>query len=161
MPNLRDALSYDPDPGILRWKICSAYHVKVGDIAGHFDGRHRRLGFAGKFYYAHRVAWFLHYGKWPRRQIDHINENKDDNRLSNLRLATNRQNARNRGKQKNNKSGFKGVCWMKQSKRWVAQICVDGTQTYLGLFDTPEEAHAVYCIAAEKHHGEFANTGVS
>lgn len=92
-----------------------------------------------------------------REQVDHINGDSSDNRLENLRLATNTQNARNRGKSKHNTSGYKGVFWHKATNKWTAQIGVDRKRIYLGIFDTPELAHRAYCEAAKVYHGEFAN----
>jgi hypothetical protein len=90
---------------------------------------------------------------------DHINGNPLDNRRANLRLATNTENMRNRGKYRTNTSGYKGVDWRRGAGKWRAVIKVNGKQIYLGLFTTPELAHAAYCEAAKKYHGEFANTG--
>lgn len=89
-------------------------------------------------------------------QVDHINGDSLDNRRLNLRVATNAQNNRNRGVSKNNTSGFKGVCWDGQTKKWVAHIETDGRQKKLGRFDTPKAAHAAYCSAAKELHQDFA-----
>jgi AP2 domain len=103
----------------------------------------------------HREILGLGFG--DRRKADHIKvgdtlNNQDDN----LRIATNAQNMWNSGKRKNNKSGFKGVWWSKVSSKWTAQIRVGEKKIHLGLFDTAESAHAAYCDAALKYHGEFA-----
>jgi len=90
---------------------------------------------------------------------DHINRAKTDNRRSNLRVATKADNMRNKGLQKNNKVGYKGVCFRKdgsRQKRWVAQISFNGKVIQLGLFATPEEAAKRYDEAAREYHGEFA-----
>lgn len=118
---------------------------------------YRRVCFNGKRPLAHRLAWFLYYGEWPTDQIDHINGNKDDNRISNLRLASDFQNMWNRGKPQNNTSGFKGVSWHKQRQKWIALIGVNGVLKYLGYFEDLEKAAAAYQTAAIKYHGEFAN----
>ncbi len=91
-------------------------------------------------------------------QVDHINRDGLDNRRANLRLCTHNENQHNRSKQANNTSGYKGVSWCKRNKRWGARIVVDGASYRLGLFDTPEEAHAAYCRAAAFLHGEFARS---
>lgn len=91
--------------------------------------------------------------------VDHIDGNRLDNRRANLRVATKSENGRNRGRQRNNTSGFKGVTWEKERGKWVAAIMVGGKQAKLGRFDTPEEAYAAYCTAARELHGKFANTG--
>lgn len=105
---------------------------------------------------AHRWAWKLMTGEWPAGQIDHINGVRDDNRWSNLRLATPAQNAQNCGKRAENKSGFKGVSWDKTAEKWVAQISINGKSKRIGRFKTPEEAHAAYVAAAKALYGEFA-----
>lgn len=94
------------------------------------------------------------------RTGDHINTDGStlDNRRKNLRIATNQEQQRNKRRQSNNTSGFKGVHLHAQSGKWRASIGVDGGYKSLGLFVTPEEAHAAYCAAAKKYHGEFART---
>lgn len=92
------------------------------------------------------------------RQVDHVNCMKLDNRRINLRVCTIAENQRNRGKNKNNKSGFKGVTYFKFAKLWKAQICINRETLFLGYFKNPEDAHRAYCEAAAKHHGEFAKT---
>lgn len=92
-------------------------------------------------------------------QVDHINGDKLDNRRRNLRLANSSNNLSNVGKRKNNTSGFKGVYYNRKAKAWVASIKLMGRSIFLGNFDTPEKAHAAYCEAAKKYHGEFANFG--
>lgn len=104
----------------------------------------------------HRLAWFLHYGEWPTCQVDHINGDRHDNRISNLRLASSSENQRNRKRPKNNTSGYKGVSWIEHYQMWQATIKFDGKNKYLGRFDTPEEASDAYNKAALRHHGEFA-----
>jgi hypothetical protein len=88
--------------------------------------------------------------------VDHINGDGLDNRRSNLRLATKAQNQRNQRLRRDNKSGFKGVCWDNRAKKWRALIRFNGKQKTLGYFDTPEEAYEAYCAAAIELHGEFA-----
>lgn len=105
---------------------------------------------------AHRVIWKLVTGEDPNHlQVDHLDGDRTNNAWHNLRLATNTDNGFNRGRQSNNKSGFKGVSLHVQG-RWVARIRSRGVDKHIGLFDTPEEAHAAYVEAAERLHGEFA-----
>ena len=91
------------------------------------------------------------------KDIDHINGDKLDNRYSNLRLCEKHENLKNRGKNKNNTSGFKGVTWNKIAKKWMAQIMVEGKYKYLGVFADKEEAARAYNEAAVKLHNQFAN----
>lgn len=86
---------------------------------------------------------------------DHVNGDKLDNRRENLRIASNSENQRNRGKPSNNTSSYKGVSWHRSAGKWQAQIMVNGKSMYLGLFTTPEAAHEAYTATAEKLHGEF------
>lgn len=88
--------------------------------------------------------------------VDHINGNTLDNRKSNLRICTMAQNSFNRSKQHDNTSGFKGVWYRKDTKKWAAEIRANGKKQRLGCFATPEEAYAAYCKAAKELHGEFA-----
>lgn len=112
----------------------------------------------GKQYRAHRVIWIMIHGSLDiKAYIDHINCDAWDNRLANLRIATKGQNGYNRGMNKNNTTGFKGV-FRTESGKFFSHIGSKGKYRYLGTFDTPEEAHAVYCAAAEELHGEFART---
>jgi hypothetical protein len=95
-------------------------------------------------------------GATKGQQIDHKNGDTLDNRRSELRFATNHQNAMNSKLRKNNKSGFKGVSYSASENRWIANICLHGKCKYLGGFDTREEAHAAYMRAAIEAAGEFA-----
>lgn len=89
--------------------------------------------------------------------VDHINGNKLDNRKSNLRVCTNQENTMNRGKNKNNSSGYKGVYFNKQNQKFRAEIWIDRKKKFLGHFDNPEDGHEAYKKAAVKLHGEFAH----
>lgn len=94
----------------------------------------------------------------PAIKVDHIDGNTLNNCKSNLRLATNAENLRNRGKTKSNTSGYKGVTWNKSRKKWVAQIKINYKNIGLGYYDTKEEAAEVYKKAAKQYHKEFAKT---
>ncbi len=110
----------------------------------------------GKRYYLHRLVWAHQTGAWPSGEIDHIDGNKTNNKICNLREASRCENMRNIPISTSNKSGFKGVSWDKGKCRWVAQISIDGKGKRLGRFKTAVEAHKAYVVAAEKYHGEFA-----
>lgn len=123
------------------------------------DGSGYRQGrIFGKAFRAHRVAWAITHGEWPSYEIDHINGDRSDNRINNLREASRMENARNRGANINSPSGLKGVSWSKSSGKWRARITAGGPENNLGFFDTAEDAHAAYCVAANKLHREFART---
>jgi hypothetical protein len=98
-----------------------------------------------------------HHGRWPTNHIDPINGIRDDNRIENLREATNAQNGANQGKPSTNTSGYKGVHWDKCNKKWVAQIRVNRKATHLGYFTNIEDAAATYQAAARQYFGEFAH----
>ena len=159
MEELRAMLDYDPETGVFTWKVKVRAHTVVGKEAGtpHSEG-YRHIKIKGVPYFAHRLAWYYAYGVEPKEQIDHINGIKTDNRIGNLREASNQQNNRNVGKRKNNKTGYKGVCWNKEKKKFRASCSVNGKTLYLGYYDTSEEAHASYVAFAREHHGDFAKT---
>lgn len=105
---------------------------------------------------AHDLVWLYVHGRWPEDQIDHINMIPDDNRLKNLREATNAQNGANRRKHRDNTSGFKGVTWSAERKKWVASIGVNNKSIALGRYAKIEDAVAAYAEAARRYHGDFA-----
>lgn len=109
-------------------------------------------------YFAHRVLWMLAYGEWPAVDIDHINGDRSDNRLTNLRSVSRIENGRNQGIPRNNKSGVMGVCWSERNAKWKAQIRVGGDQKHLGFF--PDIAAAAAARkAAEIEFGFHPNHG--
>ena len=138
---LGEVLNYDKETGVFTWKVSPRNRTLPGDIAGRkntngylivtVDQQTVRL---------HRVAWALTHGRWPEADIDHINGVRDDNRLDNLREATRGQNCQNTGRRTDNSSGVKGVHLRKDTGKYSASIMVDGKTSYLGSFDTLEEA---------------------
>jgi len=106
----------------------------------------------------HRIIFLYHHGYLPK-YIDHINGDKADNRIENLRDVTHCQNMMNIKKYSLNTSGYKGVSFHKRSQKWVAQIKFNKKHLYLGLFDQPEKAYEAYCFKAKELHGEYANLG--
>lgn len=148
-------LDYDTETGIFRWRIKRSGRC-VGEIAGSINGKgYSTLMINGVKFQAHRLAWLHANGCLPS-QLDHINGVKTDNRLCNLRPATTSQNRMNVGRAKNNTTGFKGVTARCDKKRFQARIKINGKPTWLGTFNTAEEAHKAYCKAAKHLHGEFA-----
>jgi hypothetical protein len=151
---LRELLDYDADTGRFVWRVKRTAQFPVGSVAGHVGAQgYRCITIDRRFYQAHRLVWLHVHGVWPVAQIDHRNGIRDDNRICNLREATNTFNCQNRrGPRKNGTSGFLGVSWYKASCKWMASIRVNGTQIHLGYFSTPEEAHAAYLSAKRLHH---------
>jgi len=141
--------------GELYWKNC-LYKAYNGKKAGgiHQTG-YWRLKINKKSYQAHRVIFAMHHGHMPK-QIDHIDGNKSNNKIENLREATPSQNGWNRFLQKNNKSGIKGISWRKDCNRWLAQVRVNYKIFYLGLFEDVEKAKIALSEFRSKHHGNFA-----
>lgn len=151
---LRELLHYDPETGIFTWRVSAANSVKVGDVAGCSNGNgYLRLRLQSRLYHAHRLAWLYVYGEWPKGQIDHINRDRSDNRISNLREVTNKQNAQNSSKPSNNTSGHPGVYWYKQSSKWQAKITHNQKHIHLGCFATIEDAIAARKAGELKYWG--------
>ena len=144
--------------GVLYWKISRARNkIKPGDIAG---SRMKKNGYLyisinNKLYRSHRLIFLMHYGYMPE-YIDHIDNNRTNNRIENLRHATASENQYNRRISRNNTSGIKGISWSNSSKRWKAQVMHEGVTTYLGSFTSLEKASEVLKKAREELHGEFA-----
>lgn len=175
---LRELLRYDQDTGLMFWKerpnemfeggaypssrLAKTWNTKYSGKqaftatkeGGYFVGR-----ILGKSYLAHRVVWALHYGEWPEIGIDHKNGNTTDNRIENLRLASQSENNMNTKRRSDNRSGVKGVFWSKLSKKWCAQIAINGRGKHLGYYTDIDDAAEVYKRAAEKYFGEFYNLG--
>ena len=131
---LEACIKYDPLSGDLTWKT-SGRGVKIGKRLGSPDGRgYVQLMFNRKKLMAHRLAWFLHYGKWPKAQIDHINGIRDDNRIENLRDVTQTENMRNAKLYATNKSGVNGIALKKCGRYQVTLYTDDGViNAYTGF----------------------------
>jgi hypothetical protein len=154
---LRELLHYDPETGVFTWLKRAARRVRVGDVAGCVaQSGYRLLKADGRLYRSHRLAWLWMTGEWPPCEIDHINGDKPDNRWANLRLATRSQNQANQGRTVTNTSGYKGVSWNAKSRKWRAQIRVNGRDSDLGYFASAADAHEAYVVAAKHHFGSFA-----
>lgn len=132
---------FDYRNGELYWKVDrfsgnGRKHISAGDLAGGVDitTGYRRIGVNGVSYKAHRLIWLYHYGKMPIAQLDHINHDKLDNKLENLREVTQLENNHNRTQNDNNTSGFTGVNWSKQRGKWCARIRITGKRKHLGYF---------------------------
>lgn len=151
---LKELLSYDPETGLFINLTQRRPQAKIGSVAGckHYSG-YIHIKIDNKKYMAHRLAWLYVYGEMPKKELDHINEIKDDNRIVNLRLATHKENGQNVSSPRiDNNSGFRGVSWDKKAKKWCAQIGINGKYKNLGYFVTPEEAYEAYLKAKRKIH---------
>lgn len=153
---VKDAFSYDPLTGVLRWKRCRAHQISPGTVAGSPSRGYIRVKMGERSVLAHRIAWALHYDEWPPADIDHINGIKSDNRIENLRCALRSENVANAGARRTSKTGVRGVYKISDCDRYRACISRDGVRHDLGLFKTIEGAAAAYSIAARKLFGEFA-----
>ena len=150
---LKELVAYDPETGIFTRLVRTANSTRVGDIAGGVMAiGYRIIKIDGRPYRAHRLAWLYMTGDWPVDGMDHINGARDDNRISNLREATQTQNGQNQAIHCNNKCGFMGVDWHRASGKWRSQIGFEGRLKHLGLFDSPDDAHAAYVAAKAEMH---------
>lgn len=152
---VRLKLDYDPETGILRWRHNRHSLDGKANIAGCVvTGGYRMIGFGGKRYMEHRIVWLHVYGEWPGdRDIDHINGDRCDNRIANLRLADRSHNNANRGVDVRNMIGLKGV--ERTNSKWRARIHKGGRRFELGVYSTPEAANAAYEEAAVRLYGAF------
>ena len=138
---LRELLHYDQETGIFTRKVSTSNRVKVGAVAGCPGGYgYLLISVHSRLYQAHRLAWLYMYGEWPKGQIDHLNRNRSDNRIANLRDVTQKQNLQNRSKSSTNTSGHPGVVWHKRISKWLAYIKHNYKQIHLGYFSILEEA---------------------
>jgi hypothetical protein len=160
---LRQLVDYDPDLGTLTWKPRDGNACFNSKLAGKpafaqpSDGYLiGRLG--GKNYKSHRVAWAIFHGTWPDGQIDHINGDRSDNRIANLRCVANAVNSKNQKKRSTNKSGEPCVNWFARDQKWWVKITADGHQKHIGYFDTIRDAVSAR-NAAWKEHGFHENHG--
>jgi hypothetical protein len=158
---LRSFLDYNPETGIFTWRKAIGRGISramAGDVAGFKNWYgYTLICINRKRYRAHRLAYEFINGPIDEHfEIDHINGIREDNRITNLRLATRQQNSANSRIANTNKSGMKGVHRHSNGRHWVAQIMVGQKGIHLGLFKSAEAAHSAYITAAKKYFGEFA-----
>lgn len=155
---LKSLLTYNEETGYFYWKNLVGYRSKVaGKKAGTLNARgYIAINISSRPMLAHRLAWLYMHGEWPSLQIDHINGVRTDNRIANLRLATRYENMRNIKRKSTNKSGYKGVSWSAECKKWRACIVHQGKTVHLGVFTEKDAAYEAYCNAASQFYGPFA-----
>ena len=155
----RERFYYIPETGILTNRIGRSSRSKAGDVPGYIGRNgYQQIYVDGKIYYAHRLIWLHVHGAFPPEQIDHINGDRTDNRIENLRAVNNQENHRNERKSKNNTSGATGVFWAAKISKWRGQIRIGKKNIHLGVFDNWFDA---VCArkSAEKKYGFHPNHG--
>jgi hypothetical protein len=140
---LKKELFYDPKTGFFTWKITNRTKVKGNKTGKLTKSGYYQIRFKNTYFYAHRLAWLYVYGINPDGEIDHINRDKADNRITNLRLCTRSQNLMNRKQQTNNTTGHAGIYYSKVMNKWCARGKVEGKNKHLGSYATKEEAGGV------------------
>ncbi len=164
----RELLTYNPDTGKLYWKERSEkkyyknYKISMKKwnlrwagkeafttINYRENGKINSLhgGFFNKDFRAHRIAWLIYYGEWPKNQIDHINQDPTDNRIENLRDVTQLENLKNQALRSTNKSGYTGVGFEKSKQKYRARVQINNSRKHIGYYNTIEEAVAARAVA--------------
>lgn len=155
-----ELLIYDPAAGDFCWRISRGNRIPAGLKTGCVNKvGYKVIRVDGRLYSAHRLAVLYMTGAMPAADVDHINNDRSDNRWSNLRRATSSQNCCNTYRMKNNTSGVKGVYRPAGRKNWTARLSFEGTTRHLGCFPTKEAAEAAVLSARAATHGEFMNPG--
>lgn len=150
---LKYRLHYDTETGIFKKIADSKNTYKKCKVIGHIK-KDRYIGITidKVAYYAHRLAWLYIYGEFPKEYLDHIDGNRANNSLNNLRESTNAENQQNRAVNKNNKSRYTGVCFCKYNNKWRTEIRSNNKKTNLGYFSTAELASESYKEAKKILH---------
>ena len=138
LERLYEVLAYDADTGLFTWRVKHAHAQLIAGAKDYYGYCVIRID--GKLYKAHRLAWLYTYGEWPAKGLDHKNQVKDDNRISNLREATQSENMHNVPPRASNKSGVSGVVWRSDCNKWNARIKVGYKNFNLGLYTNMADA---------------------
>lgn len=149
---LKELVNYCPVTGVFT-RLQNGGRMKAGSKVGSLDAHgYIQIRIKGKNYKGHRLAWLYTYGEWPIGPLDHADLNRANNAIINLRLLTSQQHVEHRGRNKNNKSGYRGVSFCKSTNRWVAMLKTNYKTIWLGRHDSPEIAYAAYKAAARVYH---------
>jgi len=152
---LKAILHYDPHTGLFTWVKSPSIKKLVGKVAGTTrEGAYVIINIRKNMYFAHRLAWLYLHGEFPEKFIDHVNLDKRDNRISNLRLVNKAENQQNQVKAPahNKSTGLLGASYNKNAKRFESGIKLNGKRKHLGFFATAEEAHYAYLVAKFQIH---------
>jgi hypothetical protein len=154
---LKLLFNYDPETGILSRKVRTTNSIQVGNIAGTTPKHNlpNKVSVNNRLYKTHRVIWLWFYGELPE-MLDHIDHDKNNNRISNLRPASKVANSLNRKVNSHNTSGFKGVGWSNQMNKWFAKLKIAGRQKVIGFYTDRYDAACAYNYGAQLYYGEFA-----
>lgn len=162
----RQLLDYDPETGLLRWRQTTLKPKEwntrwAGKVTGYRDERSHclQVRLNNRIYVAHRLARLIMTGEWPAEEIDHISGDWSDNRWKNLREATRGENMRNKAKQSNNTSGYRGVRFRPHHGKWEARITVARKLVWRAYANSAQEAAVLRREALPKYHGEFVRAG--
>jgi hypothetical protein len=153
---IKQLFDYVSQTGHLYWRAKGRGRVKTRPAGTILSTGYIGVVIGEKRHFAHRICWAIHFGKWPSDQIDHINGIKIDNRICNLREATNSQNGKNARIPSNNTSGVCGVTYDKVNKRWRSIIKVNGKQIHLGRWSSFEDAVVARKEAESCYFGQWA-----
>jgi hypothetical protein len=151
---VKQRLRYDPETGHFYWLDGRDVGHRAGTVQ---HNGYRAIMFNRRLLLEHRLVFAFVYGEWPPLNVDHINGDRADNRIANLRCSTKSENSRNSKTWRTSECGLKGVSRAdSKTEKWMARIKHNGKRVYLGVFDTPEEAHAAYVAAVQVFYGEYA-----
>lgn len=149
---LRHLLDYDPISGAFLRRVAGR-GLRVGQVAGSDCRGYRSIAVDGRDYRAHRLAWLYVHGRWPTGMLDHINGDRADNRIANLRECSNSENLQNlKCARRDSGSGLLGASWHKGKRLWQAAIELNGKARHLGYYGTADAAHAAYLKAKAEVH---------
>lgn len=150
---LKELFIYDPVSGLVVRKKTTSSNAKAGSVVGSINSNGYLLTkVCGKSLAIHRIVWIYVHGITPQNEIDHVNGDKTDNRIENLRICSKTENQQNQKLHSDNTSGYHGVSWRKDIGKWRAQIQVAGKKLMLGCFDNLPEAIEAHTKAKEKYH---------